>query len=103
MLLLNSVSFSAATVNSYFMNKHWTFQDKDQTHEAAKFSQFLAVSIIGITLNGLIVYAITSAIPPMFGLNPQLWANVAKLVATGVSLVWNFIGYKFFVFKKKAQ
>lgn len=100
MLLLNSLSFSVATTNSFFMNKHWTFQDKDEKKAGVKFSQFLIVSIIGITINGAVVYLVTSFIDPVFGLSPQLWANVAKLFATGLSLVWNFVGYKFFVFKK---
>jgi len=100
MFVLNSVSFSVATVNSYLMNKYWTFEDKEKQKEGAKFSQFLAVSIVGISLNGLVVYLITTFIPPVGGFSPQLWANVAKLAATGISLVWNFIGYKFWVFKK---
>lgn len=100
MLILNSISFSAATTNSFFMNKRWTFEDKGDKKDGVKFSQFLIVSIIGITINGGVVYLITSFVDPLFGLNPQLWANVAKLFATGISLVWNFIGYKFIVFKK---
>jgi len=100
MLVLNSISFSVATTNSYFMNKRWTFEDKDAEKSGVKFSQFLAVSIVGIIINGGIVYLITSFTNPLFGLSPQLWANVAKLFATGISLIWNFIGYKFFVFKK---
>jgi putative flippase GtrA len=82
------------------MNKRWTFEDNTAEKTGVKFSQFLAVSIIGIIINGGIVYLITSFTQPLFGLSPQLWANVAKLFATAVSLVWNFIGYKFFVFKK---
>lgn len=99
-LLFNSVSFSVATVNSYFMNKHWTFQDRKKSHEAVKFSQFLAVSIIGISINGGTVYFITTFITPFFGIDPLLWANIAKLAATGLSLIWNFVGYKLWVFKK---
>ncbi|MEI7425734.1 MAG: GtrA family protein [Candidatus Moraniibacteriota bacterium] len=100
MLILNSISFSVATTNSFFMNKRWTFEDSGNKKDGVKFSQFLIVSIIGITINGGVVYLITSFVDPLFGLNPQLWANVAKLFATGISLVWNFIGYKFIVFKK---
>ena len=100
MLLLNSISFSVATVNSFFMNKRWTFEDKENKQSGVKFSQFLIVSVIGITINGGIVYAITSFTNPLFGMSPQLWANVAKLFATVVSLIWNFLGYKFIVFKK---
>lgn len=100
MLVLNTISFSAATTNSFFMNKRWTFEDKGAVQEGVKFSQFLLVSIVGIIINGGIVYLITSFTTPLFGLSPQLWANVAKLLATGISLIWNFIGYKFFVFKR---
>ncbi len=100
MFVLNSISFSVATTNSFFMNKRWTFEDKENKQSGVKFSQFLVVSIVGITINGGIVYAITSFTNPLFGMSPQLWANVAKLFATVVSLIWNFLGYKFIVFKK---
>jgi len=52
-------------------------------------------------INGGIVYMITTWLQPMFGANEVSWANAGKIVATGISLVWNFIGYKFIVFKKK--
>lgn len=100
MFILNSVSFSVATMNSYFFNKYWTFQDKEKAQEGSKFSLFLTVSIIGVVINGSIVYAVTTFVPPMFGLSETLWANFAKAAATGVSLFCNFIGYKFIVFKK---
>jgi putative flippase GtrA len=102
LFILNSISFSIAVVNSYFMNKYWTFQDKTQTKkEPVKFSQFLAVSLVGIVINGGVLSLITAyvAIPFVF-ITPVMWANIAKLFATGISLIWNFIGYKFFVFKR---
>jgi putative flippase GtrA len=104
LFVLNCVSFSVAVVNSYYMNRRWTFKEAAKgivdKNAGVQFSQFFIVSIIGITLNGLVLTAITSYIIAPFGMGPQLWANIAKLFATGVSLVWNFIGYKFFVFKK---
>ena len=101
LFLLNSISFSVAVVNSYFMNKRWTFQDKTKIEqEPVKFSQFFIISIIGLVINGLVLTSITTFIPTPFGLSAVIWANVAKLIATGFSLVWNFIGYKKFVFNK---
>ena len=98
--MLNMISFSVAVVNSYFMNKYWTFQDLRKEGEETKFAQFIAVSLAGAALNSSIVAVFTTLVAPMFGLSPQLWANVGKLLATGASLVWNFIGYKLFVFKR---
>lgn len=97
---LNIISFSVAVVNSYFMNKYWTFQDLRKEGEDTKFIQFIAVSLVGAGLNSSIVAVFTTFITPMFGLSPQLWANAGKLLATGLSLIWNFIGYKLFVFKR---
>lgn len=100
MLAQNAISFSIATINSYFLNKYWTFQDKSRSDKAKKFSQFLAVSVVGIVINSSIVFLITTYVPPMFGTTSVLWANLAKVAATGISLIWNFTGYKFWVFRK---
>jgi len=100
MLAQNAISFSIATINSYFFNKYWTFQDKSKKEQGKKFSQFLAVSLGGVIINSSVVFIITTYIPPVFGIQSVLWANLAKVIATGISLIWNFIGYKFWVFKK---
>lgn len=101
-ILLNSVSFTVAVINSYLWNKYWTFKKEgSETKQVAKeFSQFLIISIIGISLNSGIVYGITTLIKPVFGFSSVIWANLAKAFATGVAMTWNFIGYKFIVFKK---
>jgi len=96
---LNSISFLVAVIHSYFWNKFWTFKTREKTKTGKEFLQFLVVSIVGILINGAIVYIITTWISPLTG--EEVWANIAKLVATVVSLAWNFIGYKFIVFKKK--
>lgn len=100
MFVQNAVSFGVATINSYFLNKKWAFEDTSHHDQAKKFSSFMSVSIVGILINSTIVYLITTFIPPLLGINDVLWANLAKVFATGISLVWNFIGYKFLVFKK---
>lgn len=99
--VLNAISFSVAVVNSYFMNKRWTFEDKTRDpNESFKFSQFFVVSVIGLGVNSGIVYAFATFISPQFGISAQNWVLVGKLFATGASLVWNFVGYKLFVFRR---
>src|SRR3989344_567767 len=53
-----------------------------------------------ILITTTVVVVVTTWIPPLFGLSPTLWANVAKVFATGFSMVWNFTGYKLVVFKR---
>jgi putative flippase GtrA len=102
-ILLNAISFSIAVTNSYFWNKYWTFRAKETGQPAMvakEFSQFVMITLIGLGINTSIVYGVTTLIPPLFGIGPELWANLAKAAATAISLIWNFIGYKFIVFKR---
>lgn len=98
---LNAISFFCAVINSYFWNKFWTFKVKGGF--AKEFSQFLVISLIGIGINTGIVVAGTSLISPLAGLSPTLWVNFVKVLATFVSMTWNFLGYKFIVFKSNEQ
>lgn len=102
LILFNSISFAAAVINSYFLNKYWTFkaQNAGEESKTKQFSQFLIISIVGISINDAIVYGIATFTSPLFGFSPQIWTNAAKIIATLASMVWNFIGYKFIVFKK---
>ncbi len=96
---LNIFSFLTATVNSYFWNKSWTFE-KQGGSTSKEFSQFLVISMIGLGINTAIIYMGTTLVSPLFGLSSGAWANIMKVFATMFSMVWNFFGYKFIVFKK---
>jgi putative flippase GtrA len=98
---LKGVAFLVANVNSYLINKRWTFKDKTEGQGAKQFSVYLTVSVIGALINIGAVFLITTYVPPVLGLSNALWLNVANLVATGLSLVWNFVGYKLIVFRGK--
>jgi putative flippase GtrA len=109
-----AISFSIATINSFFLNRYWTFkQKKKQKKEKGikDFAQFISVTLVGLLINSGITYIISNFIPSFFGLGilnayfapeeiQNLWVLFGKALATGVSLIWNFIGYKFWVFKK---
>ncbi|MBU4141583.1 GtrA family protein [Patescibacteria group bacterium] len=99
-VIFNTISFAIAVTNSYILNKYWTFGDKSKEQAPQQFAKFIGVSGVGWGLNTGIVYSVTTLISPIFGLGPALWANIAKAMATGVVLAWNFAGYKLFVFKK---
>lgn len=66
-----------------------------------QFVLFILVSVVGLLINSALV-ALLSKYSPL-AVRPEyadINKNLAKLAATLVSLVWNFIGYKIFVFKK---
>lgn len=98
--VFKSFSVLAAIVNSYMWNKFWSF-DKKETHNLGEeFTQFLMVSLIGLLLNVGITAFVVNVIGAPAGIAEKTWANVGGLTASILVLTWNFIGYKFFVFKK---
>lgn len=99
LLPLNSVSFAVAVTNSFFWNKFWVFELKDGG-ATKEFGIFIAVTAVGLAINSAAVIFITSHFDPFFNLNAAQWENIAKILATFLSLIWNFTGYKFIVFKK---
>jgi putative flippase GtrA len=99
--LYKAISFILSATNSYFWNKFWTFK-RETTEKAGKeFLQFLVVTFIGFLINVGIASGIFKMISPVGGLNPDQWAIGAAVVATAISMIWNFIGYKFIVFEQK--
>ena len=59
--------------------------------------------IIGIFINSGIVIFLTTCVDPLFNLSPERWLNIAKVCATAISLIFNFLGFKFLVFRKKEK
>ncbi len=100
---LNTASFLCAATNSYYWNKFWTFsastEDSQEQGKRGKFLQFLLISVIGWGINTGIVVLGTTFLAPMASLSSGAWMNVMKLIATFIAMIWNFIGYKFIVFK----
>jgi len=97
--IFKAISFTAAVINSYFMNKYWTFGAKKGEIEK-EFSQFFLISIGGFIINVGSASIVVNLIPNFLRVNPQLWGNVGALVGTFLGLAWNFLGYKFVVFRK---
>jgi len=98
-LVFKGVGFTAAVINSYFWNRYWTFESSD-TNKRKEFVQFIIVSFGGLIVNVGTAWVIVGVVGPQGDIAPQVWANIAALSATATSLVWNFIGYKFWVFDK---
>lgn len=98
--LFVALSFSLSMVNSYFWNKYWTFEKKETKPGVKEFSQFYIIAGIGFLLHISIASFIVNIIGPQFGLTEIIWANIGKGIAVILVCTWNFLGYKFIVFKK---
>lgn len=99
--LYKSISFIVANINSYYWNKYWTFATSLSQKTKAEFLQFFAVSMIGFLLNVGISSYVFKSITPSVGMNGDQWGLVGAAIGSVVGLAWNFLGYKFIVFKEK--
>lgn len=115
-IVASYISSTIAMVNSYVLNKYWTFESQQSGSSAAtEAGKFFFSTVIGIYVihNGIvwifsekftffskIAYAITSRLPVLNKLSERfVYDNVAKVAGIAGSLVWNFLLYKFWVFK----
>jgi putative flippase GtrA len=106
------ISSTIAMVQSYLLNKYWTFQSTSSNgFEAVKF--FFS-TIIGIYIihNGIVWLLTTKVLWPgklvlkivrffpflKFMSDSFVTDNFAKVTAIAFSMVWNFLLYKFWVF-----
>ncbi len=96
----NIPGFALAVVNGYLWNELWVFARNTKEGVWHNFPKFLGVTLVGLVVNSVIIILITSSVQPLFGLKPAAWLNIAKIAANAVVLVWNFLGYKFVVFRK---
>ena len=101
-----ALSFTVAATISYLLNKRWTFQDTSATGQKKKFAHFFTVSVIGAVINVSVATAVVTygkvLVHQLFNqeiFGDQIWVNVGALCGTAVGVIWNFLGYKFFVFR----
>lgn len=91
----NIISTSVAFIFSFFANRHFTFKSKKNARK--QIIPFLAVTLTGLwVLQPVVMWA---TLLPLQHINQTIALFIAKLIATIVSLIWNYILYSRFVFK----
>lgn len=102
--VFKGTSATIAFLTKFFGAKAWVFEKsgKEQKKEEkiVEFGSFVVVSVIGIAINVGAASFIVNMIPPQAGLSSQSWGSIGGIGAAFVSYLWNFFGYKYFVFKK---
>lgn len=100
-IIFKSLSFLVAVTWSFSWNKFWTFRSLETSSAGRQFIEFFLVTGVGFLINIGGFSAINDWIGPHGGIPAKTWASVAATGAAGIGLVWNFLGYKFLVFKKR--
>jgi putative flippase GtrA len=96
--VFKTVAFVCAVLNSYLMNRSWTFRRAIDKHHLVEGAQFLFISLLGAVVNVGSSSYVATYMHPRWGIHTNAWPSFAALVGTVFSLGFNFIGYKFWVF-----
>ena len=93
-----TISFTIATIFKYFANKYWTYEKLEKERMEREFGIFFLVTAI----SGLIQVGVASLLFRFLILfiPPLIAGNIGKILGITVASAWNFLGYKFLVFKK---
>jgi putative flippase GtrA len=98
-IFANTISTGVAMVFSFLLNKKWVFNSKSKNYlrEMILFLVFTAASMWAI--NNGVVWLLLKNLP---GEMAEFWRiNLAKIIATSASMIWNYFTYKYFVFSNK--
>ncbi len=99
--VFKAVSFLAATTNSFLWNKYWTFEAGDAA-SVKETTSFYAWAVVGWIVNVALASFIVNGIRHPVSISPNAWANIGALAGVAGAFLIDFLGYKFFVFKKKS-
>ena len=99
------VGFTVSVVVNYILSFKFVFERKDDLDRRVEFVIFVVLSVIGLLINSLIIWI---AVGPIYGSSSFLQENAgynlvytgAKVVATAVVMVYNFVTRKIFLEKK---
>lgn len=100
--------FVIALIVNYILSMRYVFASKDDMSKKKEFIIFAILSIIGAGLNALILYLCVDVAYAgsvmLQGMISDKWMNiVAKVVATAIVMVYNFITRKIFLEKKEEE
>jgi putative flippase GtrA len=89
--LSNTLGFAISATVNYYFNRIWTFESHNQDI-VGEYFKFLAVAITGLIINNIILWVMQNKF------NQNFW--ISKVIATGLTIVWNFFASKAITFAK---
>ena len=89
----NFCGYAAGMVNSFVLNKTWTFQTQGNTLQ--QMHRFLILNILGLTLSTLLLFVFVDL---MQGPHLLVW-----FISTGFVMILNFYGNKLWTFADVPQ
>lgn len=101
----NMISTSFGLMTSFILNRSYTFKVK-RVKVVNQMVKFLSVTLVGLwIIQPIVIHVVKFNLQPLYiSLIPDVFIELPpKLLATVISLLWNYILYKKVVFKNKIE
>lgn len=101
-IIAGVLGFTVSVVVNYILSMRYVFLSKDDMRKDKEFFIFVVLSLMGMFLNTILLYLCIDILYSNLGYLKQLLSIermniVAKVFATGVVMVFNFITRKIFL------
>ncbi len=96
LLLENSFAYAFGALNSFILNKYWTFRCYGRANRR-EVARFVATTLAGLVCNDLMLWLLSGALQQL-PLNPTLGTNIAKVLAIGGTVLISYLGMRLWVF-----
>lgn len=80
--IANGIGFTISATCNYIFNRWWTFKSADP-QVGQQYFTFMIVALVGLAINTSILYLCNKKLKLNFYLS--------KVIATGITLIWNFL------------
>ena len=100
-LIYSAIAYSVGAVNSFLLNKYWTFGYRQRT-TWREVARFIATTLCGIGWSSIILWLASNALHPLL-INPTIWANASKVIAISGTALISYLGMSLWVFVNKAR
>ena len=95
-LLATLIAFVFSTTANWILGRLFTFRKSSYREKRLKEAALVfLVSGVGLIFNLLLMYLFVD----MIGMNTHLLKTCAKILATGIVFLWNFLSRKLWIYK----
>ncbi len=106
LLAYNMLAFSLGALNSFLLNKYWTFGQRQRTTRS-ELVRFSLVTLAGIAWSSCVIWLASTALRTnvWFALheNALLWANASKVIAIASSALLSYLVMRLWVFVRSPR
>lgn len=94
LFIANIISFLSGLTITYILSNIWVFTGAKRKNKYVEFAVFVAVGLAALGVNELILY--------VFHINFGIHPLIAKIIAAGVTVIFNYVLRKTILYSKKA-